>query len=179
MKSRINRIYNSSFPGSVLWDLSSKNVQQLINSWSVATRFMWDLPWDSHRYFVEELGGTHAKNMLFSRYVTFVQSLVRSDKFIVQFLFQLCKKNVMSVTGQNIRHILTETGSEDILKLKASDIKRKFKFCEIKNEDKWKVDLIKELTNVKQGSAFIDDNEEENFLSRTEIEDIINYVSTC
>ena len=179
VKSRINRIYNSSFPGSVLWDLSSKNVQQLINSWSVATRFMWDLPWDSHRYFVEELGGTHAKNMLFSRYVTFVQSLVRSDKFIVQFLFQLCKKNVMSVTGQNIRHILTETGSEDILKLKASDIKRKFKFCEIKNEDKWKVDIIKELTNVKQGSAFIEDNEDENILSRTEINDIINYVSTC
>ena len=85
----------------------------------------------------------------------------------------------MSVTGQNIRHILTETGSEDIIKLKTSDIKRNFKFCEIKNEDKWKVDLIKELTNVKQGSAFIDDNEEENFLSRTEIEDIINYVSTC
>ena len=159
--------------------MSNKNVQKVINSWSVATRFMWDIPWDSHRYFVEELGGTHAKNMLFSRYVTFVQSLARSDKFFVQFLFQLCKKNVMTVTGQNIRHILTETGSEDILKLKASDIKRKFKICEFENEDKWKVDVINEWTNVKQGFAFIEDNDDENFLSRTEIEEFIDYVSTC
>ena len=85
----------------------------------------------------------------------------------------------MSVTGQNTRHILTETGSEDILKLKTSDIKRKFKFCEMKDEDKWKVDLIKELTDVKQGSAFIEDDANKNLLSTAEIEDIINYVSTC
>ena len=44
VKCRINRIYNNSFPGSVLWDLTCRNVEQLVNSWSVATRFMWDLP---------------------------------------------------------------------------------------------------------------------------------------
>ena len=38
VKTRINRIYNSSFPGSVLWDLSSKNSQMIMNSWSVAVR---------------------------------------------------------------------------------------------------------------------------------------------
>jgi hypothetical protein len=32
VKCRINRIYNSSFPGSVLWDLTSRNVEQLVNS---------------------------------------------------------------------------------------------------------------------------------------------------
>ena len=37
--------------------------------------------------------------------------------------------HILMFAAQNIRHILTEAGSEDILKLTASDIKRKFKFC--------------------------------------------------
>ena len=179
VKCKINRIYNSSFPGSVLWDLSSKNVQQLINSWSVSTRQMWDLPMDSHRYFMEELGGTHAKTMLYSRFVTFIQSLGKHSKFPVQFLLNLTKENVMSITGRNIRQILAETGQEDIFKVKVSELKRNFKFYDIQNEDKWKVTLIKELTEVKQGSVFLETSHGENLLSNSEIEQIINYVSTC
>ena len=38
VKSRLNRICNSSFPGSLLWDLSSENVKQIVNSWSVSAR---------------------------------------------------------------------------------------------------------------------------------------------
>ena len=36
VKCKINRIFNSSFPGSVLWDLTSGNFHQLVNSWSVS-----------------------------------------------------------------------------------------------------------------------------------------------
>ena len=81
--TKINRAYNSSFPGPVLWDLTSPNVQQLINSWSLAIRYMLDLPLDTHRYYIEELGGIHAHTMIFSRYVTFVQSLAKSDKLVI------------------------------------------------------------------------------------------------
>ena len=40
VKCKINSIYNSSFPGSVLFDLSSDSVKQLVNSWSVSVRNM-------------------------------------------------------------------------------------------------------------------------------------------
>ena len=49
VKCKINRIYNSSFPGSVLYDLTSVPVSQLINSWSVSVRHMWELPVQAHR----------------------------------------------------------------------------------------------------------------------------------
>ena len=49
---KINRIYNSSFPGSVLFDLSSKSTQQLINSWSISLRHMWGLPATAHSYLI-------------------------------------------------------------------------------------------------------------------------------
>ena len=32
LKCKLNKIYNSSFPGSVLWDLSSESVNSFINS---------------------------------------------------------------------------------------------------------------------------------------------------
>ena len=85
----------------------------------------------------------------------------------------------MSITGRNIRQILAETGQEDIFKVKVSELKRNFKFYDIQNEDKWKVTLIKELTEVKQGSVFLETSHGENLLSNSEIEQIINYVSTC
>ena len=176
VKTKINRVYNSSFPGSVLWDLTSPNVQQLINSWSVATRYMWDLPLDTHRYYIEELGGIHAQTMIFSRYVTFVQSLAKSDKLVIQFIFQKCKENVETVTGRNIRHVLNETNSENILKIKKSELKTKFKFYRIDDDNLWKVKLVKELTDLKQGSVYIENHE--NMLTRNDIEDIVNFVSS-
>ena len=139
VKCKINAIYNSSFTGSVLWDFSSDNVNQLVNSWSVATRHMWDLPMESHRYFMEELGGVHAQTMIYTRFVSFIQRIRKHPKFPLQFLLNLIKENVMSVTGGNIRKILAETRKDDIFKVKVSELKRDFKFCAIGEEDKWKV----------------------------------------
>ena len=149
----------------------------LINSWSMDTRHMWDLPRNSHRYLMEELGGTHAKSMLYSRYVTFMQSISKHDKFPVQFLFHLTRSNLMSVTGRNIRRILDETGQEDIVKIKVTELKKSFQFCRMEDANKWKVEMIKELVNVKQGTMFVEDEDHEEFLTRKEIDDIINYVA--
>ena len=40
VKSKINRIYNSSFPGSVLLVMSLPNTEMIMNSWSVAVKHM-------------------------------------------------------------------------------------------------------------------------------------------
>ena len=44
VKCQLNKIYNSSFPGSVLYNLTFSPVQQIISSWSVSVRQMWGLP---------------------------------------------------------------------------------------------------------------------------------------
>ena len=74
VKCKINSIYNSSFHGSMLWDFMGERTNQLFNSWSVAIRYMWNLPFNSHRYFIEPLGGPHAKTLLICRYFSFIQS---------------------------------------------------------------------------------------------------------
>ena len=177
VKSKINMIYNSSFPGSILWDLTSRNVRMLENSWSVSVRYMWDLPNNSHRYFVEPLGGTHAKSMLMSRYVSFIQSAKRSAKLVVQQLLQMTKDNVETVTGKNIRYILTELDQSDIFKVNKISIKKKFKFAPIQPADEWKVKFVKELTDVKQNVLSIPDDPNGQF-TPDELDDILNYITT-
>ena len=86
IKCRINRIYNSSFPGSVLYDLTSEPARQLVNSWSVSVRQMWGLPMQSHRYLIEPLAGDHAQAMLVSRFVKFIQNIKKSPKLATQFM---------------------------------------------------------------------------------------------
>ena len=77
---KLNKIYNSSFFGSVLWDLTSRNVNMIINSWSVSVRLMWDLPRQTHRKFIESLGGVHAKTMIYTRFIKFIQSIMNGEK---------------------------------------------------------------------------------------------------
>ena len=70
VKCRINRIFNSSFPDSVLYNLSSDSVKHIVSSWSVSVKQMWGLPHQAHRYLVRELGGQHAEEILILRCVT-------------------------------------------------------------------------------------------------------------
>ena len=57
-------MYNSSFYGSMLWDLKGEKAKQLMNSWSVSVREMWDLPRNTHRTFIEPLGGPNAQTLI-------------------------------------------------------------------------------------------------------------------
>ena len=41
VKCSINSIYNSSFPGALLWDFTSETFNQFVNSWSVSVRDNW------------------------------------------------------------------------------------------------------------------------------------------
>ena len=98
VKCHLNRLYNSSFYGSSLWDLTGDMTKQVVNSWSVSVRHMWDLPLSTHRNLIEPLSGTHAETMLLSRYAMFIQSLRKTSRVAVQFLLQVVSKDMKTVT---------------------------------------------------------------------------------
>ena len=176
VKSRINMIYNSSFSGSVLWDMTSANTQMIINSWSVAVRHMWGLPYNAHRYLMEKLSGTHAKTMLLCRYIKFIKSIQKSPKLAVQFLYQKIRKNLNTVTGKNINFVLKETGYDEIESINTIEVKKRVKFCEVE-ESGWKADFIKEIVDLKHNVLTLDDNGGMSF-DKEELDDIIDYICT-
>ena len=173
VKCKINDIYNSSFHGSILWDFTGTYTNQLINSWSVAIRHMWELPFNSHRYFLEPLGGHHAKTMLICRYVTFIQNVRKCHKPAAIYLLEKLKGNKNTVTGRNIAYILKETGHCNIFDLKAAQLKKKLNYCETKEDDKWKIDFVKEIVDIKQSVLHLENN-----MTTDELDDILHYLTT-
>ena len=75
------------------------------------------------------------------------------------------------MTGKNVRFILDKTGEQDIFGVNPLLIKKSLKFTE---ENFWRVNLIKELTNVKQNILALDDHE--NALTNEELDEILEYV---
>ena len=176
VKSKINRIYNSSFPGSVLWDMSLPNTEMIMNSWSVAVKHMWGLPYGAHRYLIEELSGTHARTMLMCRYVKFIKSIRKSTKLAVQYLFQKVKDNVNTVTGKNIAVVLNATAYDNIEEVDVNAMKKKVKFCQILDEDRWRVDFVKEIVNLQYNVLVL--NEDEQALDTDELNEILDFICT-
>ena len=180
VKCKINSIYNSSFPGSTLYDITSESVRQLVNSWSVSVRQMWNLPLNAHRYLVEPLGGEHAFSMITIRFVKFLQSIRKSEKIPVQFMLRKVLDNVNTVTGKNARFIQERIGTYDsLLNINTKQLKSKLKFCPIENADVWKVNLIREITNINHSILQIEPTDESDiFLTKDQLKEIVNYVSS-
>ena len=64
---KLVNIYCTSFYGSNLWDLYSKDVDKIFKSWNVTVRNVLKLPFTTHRYLIEPLSACmHPKTMLTS-----------------------------------------------------------------------------------------------------------------
>ena len=177
VKSKINRIYNSSFPGSVLWDMSLPNTEMIMNSWSVAVKHMWGLPHGAHSYLIEELSGTHARTMLMCRYVKFLTSIKRSIKLAVQFLFQKVRNNVNTATGKNIAYVLNATDYDNLGEIDINEFMKKVKFCQISDENRWRVNLLKEIVDLKYNVVMLS-NADEEALDTDELNEILDFICT-
>ena len=172
LKCKLNHIYNSSFCGSVLWDYTSKEVQLFINTWSVSVRHMWNIPLQSHKYLIEPLGGTHLKTMLYSRFLKFIHSIETGNKMAAKLLLEIIKNNTETVTGRNMKKILIESEQ----KVNFKNIKQ-LKFCKLSTNDEWRIKLINELIDIKQGKMVLQfDNDE--CMKNSEIENLLEYVTT-
>lgn len=174
---KLNRIYNSSFTGSVLWDLTSRNVQMLCNSWSVSVRHMWKLPNETHRFFIEPLSGIHAKNMLMTRFINFIQSIEKGHKSAPLYLLEKIRDDTMTVTGRNIKYICEELEEENISNININSVKKSFQFQAIPKDEEWKIGIVKELTDVKMNKLDISFDNNVS-LEEAEIDDLIQWITT-
>ena len=84
---KLVNVYASSFYGSCLLDLLSKDVERIYTTWNVTVRNVFRLDRSTHRVLIEPLSDClHLKVMLLSRYVSFHRELIRSPKISCGFL---------------------------------------------------------------------------------------------
>ena len=105
-------LYNSHFCSSSIWRFESEEARHLFSSWNKNIKMIYDLPWATHRWILEEITGSNLKVMLFSRFVKFVNAIYKSNKPALRFLLALSNSDVRTLTGANMRSILLNTGIE-------------------------------------------------------------------
>ena len=113
------------------------NIQQLTNLYQLNRSFA-------------ELG--LAQSQLVTKFVSFHRSLIASSKFPVIFLARYLENDLRSVHGQNLCNIALLCGldgTSDRDRLKSTIVKRKVRYTNTPLGDEWKVNLSKELLDIR------------------------------
>ena len=98
----INQIFNTSFYGSVLWDLQCKEANMIYNSWNASIRIMLGIDRKAHRYLIEPLSEQrHIKTSLKKRFLKFTKAMSQSKKTTTNYVYEFMKFDCRSVTGSN------------------------------------------------------------------------------
>ena len=169
-KITTNSYYNTSFYGSVLWNLFSVESLRLEKSWNISLRKMLHLPYNSHRYFMEPISNTrHILTSLYSRFVKFVEKLKLSKKTALQTMLNNTMYDCQSNTGRILRRIMLKIGKNSVNNISTSDI-HNIVYNEIPNGSEWTIGLVKEIISGQFVVPGFD---------RHEIYDILNYVCSC
>ena len=130
---------------------------------------MFDLPYQTHRYLVEPVSGQlHLKKLLIKRFLSFLKQIRKSLKILPAQLLNIIQFDTRSVTGRNINRILLLTRKSKLEDVTKEDIEN-IEYAEISDENIWRVNLIKEITNKKFNQLEI------NGFSEDECEEILQY----
>ena len=99
----------------------------------------------THRYLIQPLAGEIP--MKIKRIIIGEKT---STKPVLRQVYDIAKKDVWTTTGCNLRNILLLTDLTKVEDLD-SNIINSIKYQEIREEDMWRVNLIKELLDMKHG----------------------------
>ena len=151
-------IYGTSFYGSCLWDLYSQDVDRIYKSWNVTVRNVFNLPWTTHRYFIESVSGcAHPKTLLSSRFVKFVDSLSSSKKASVRYLASIAKGDQRTLLGRTLENIRNECAVDEVSLLTPRTVKEKLKYFSVPQPECWRIKLLEELLDARKNVCEIVD----------------------
>ena len=144
----------------------------MCNTWNKSVLLMFDVPLQTHRYFLERLTGTRQlKITLIKRFLSFISQIENSPKLLPNILLQTIRRDCRSTTGANLQNILLMTNKDDILQLDPQDTSQML-YEPVSPENLWRIPLVKELIDAKWGEATID------IFTNSEINDILEDICT-
>ena len=105
-----------------------------------------------------------------------INSIKTGNKIVAKLLLEIIQNNTETITGANIKKIAIDSEKSNLKNVNYKNIKQ-LKFCEISENDEWKISLINEMTDIKQGKMSLRfDNDE--IMENNEIDQLIVLVST-
>ena len=136
-------------------------------------KLMMDLPIETHRCLIEPISEVrHAKTTMIHRFLTFIQQIKKSPKNSSKLLLDSILQDARSTTGSNLQNILLQTDKSTVQELAPNDV-LSFIYKPMENNERWKIPIIKEIIEVKNGNLEVD-----NF-SRNKLEEMLDYLCTA
>ena len=119
------------------------------------------IPRNSHRWIVEELvEGKHARKIIYSRYIKFVNSLVSTERQCVRFLYKYVCGDVRSQVGANMRRIQLDTNVPVIPGVTRPADLRNYRVYNIPDGDEHKMEILHSLIAIREDHFTVLFNEE-------------------
>ena len=133
---------------------------------------MFDLPWATHRYFVETISESdHIKKQFIKRFLQFTKQILESPKIAIKNVFNLVRHDCLSVTGSNLRNIMLLVQKTSVSDLVPEDA-HKVEYHKMPQHEAWRAGFVTEITDGKFGNASI-----EGF-SKKELNVILDFICT-
>jgi hypothetical protein len=106
----------------------------------------FDLPRGTHRYFIGEISETpHPQVIMTKRFLKFHETLQNSRKLSVKLLNEISCHNLMTSYGQNLWNIRRLCDRV----VTYSNLMKVIQYAPVPDSDKWKIDVVKDLLEVK------------------------------
>ena len=169
------KIFNSqclNLYGCGLWNLEDRNLNNLYKAWRKSSRKILKLHPRTHNELIPSLMDSLPIELVVKeRWLNFFLSGLRRPQDAIANFFKNSLISSCSYSVSNINILLNELQIlyTDIFMLKRNDIRRKFL---MKNHvSRWKVTLLSELLDVREGLSTSN-------LTMKEVQNIINYICT-
>ena len=144
----------------------------LENSWNTTFRIMFNLSFGTHRFFVQAVSRKlHVKKVLLKRFLGFLSQIQKSRKKLPAKLLKQIEHDTGSTTGSNLRKILLLVGKHTIEEISIKDQDR-YEYCPIQPGDEWKVNMVRELIEVRENNLNV-----EHFTAE-ELEEVLEHICT-
>ena len=149
------QLYCSDGYGSMLWDLSSKNVESYFKAWNIQARLAWNVPRETFTYLIEGLlcnDLVTLRNQILSRYPGFVRKLLASPSKEVRFLAKNVMKDQRSNTARNLS-FLENIANINVVKYATWKVKQMLTVKVVPTSENWRESLLSALLEARDSMS--------------------------
>ena len=159
--------YCSSFYGSQILPMYDDSFQDIFKAWRIAVRRVWRVPWRTHCNMLPHLASVIAPELWFAkRAINFTKLALFSNNDTVRYISNMGIYGSYSIFGGNVRSL------ELNYNLNVKNVLEKWeRNCESDDDIVRVVEQVKELCKIR-------DRYKEEFLSREQCSDIIEFLCT-
>ena len=149
-KMKINELYNSSWFGSVMYNLYGTEATKLESCYNRSVKIMMDLTYGTHRGLIQPLSRRqHLRKTLCKRFIVMTESIKKSKKPILRTLFSEIQYDIRSNTGRNLRMLMIQLDKSDINQIQISDIES-LPYFDLAEDEEWRLEMLKHLLKERE-----------------------------